>query len=263
MTQSLGARAARLVGAAMQESAPAPSRQRRRPQKGPDSPDDPQVMHKWKQFAIKYLMILKAYMIKNQIKHALGLETYLRLFGEIRRRTENRAQPQITRVIGNEIVGPVKLPPGKGQILVDPLMCRHPIEFMKPRGNKSSAWWTCLQCQTRWDRLSIASVVPGGIPRDNEIMTFGKHINRSFLKIWNTDPEYCQWTLRTVENEPTYTGNISLRRFAEYVVTKESEKATIGADSEPTHKDKRGRMPESPRSEDSGSFRLVHSTDGF
>ena len=98
---------------------------------------------------------------------------------------------------------------------------------------------------------------------DHEVMTYGKHLNKKFLTIWNTDPEYCQWALRTVENEPTYIGNISLRRFAEYVVTKEAEKATTVADSEPTHKDKRGRVPESPRSEDSGSFRLVHSADGL
>ena len=105
---------------------------------------------------------------------------------------------------------------------IDPAMCQHPTTAMKARGNRDSKWWTCLQCNSRWERIPITE--RQGIPSSKETVTFGKYAGYAMGAIYANDKPYCEWALRTIESgdQPKTQG---IRRLAEYIATREAMEA--------------------------------------
>jgi hypothetical protein len=56
-------------------------------------------------------------------------------------------------------------------------------------------------------------------PMDNMSITFGKHKNKSFKTVFDTDKEYCIWCIESVAIERTKSGKI-MNIFVEYVKDK-------------------------------------------
>ena len=83
----------------------------------------------------------------------------------------------MTIVINGKVVGKL-LKSGTGRVMIDPAMCAHPTAMMKRRGNKMK-WWSCTQCQSRWERHTPGEVAPEGIPQGSKIRhTQGSHRER-------------------------------------------------------------------------------------
>jgi len=124
--------------------------------------------------------------------------------------TEQRQPKPPRRIINGEVVGR-PLAPGGGPRTMEPNLCPH--HQMKARGNRNSKWWTCLECQSRWDRYTY--VETDQAPQGTDVLTFGCHQGRMFEDVMLSEMTYCEWILQTIENEPdTCPG---LRRFAMYL----------------------------------------------
>ena len=79
-------------------------------------------------------------------------------------------------------------------------MCRHPENHMIPRGNKTTKWWLCQQCQSRWARLQPSEVTPQhGLPQDNDLVIFGNHAGSMYAEVLQ-EHQYCIWVLETVQH---------------------------------------------------------------
>jgi hypothetical protein len=105
----------------------------------------------------------------------------------------------------------------------DPAVCQHPSHALKARSNKTLKWWTCLQCQSRWERLDADEVgLTMDEPDDMTVICFGKHKHSAstYLEVYDRDKGYCKWVKMTAE-----TGDASpqLRRFAIYLQKKDLE----------------------------------------
>ena len=80
-----------------------------------------------------------------------------------------RMRKLMSRIVGGEVPSPedqqamkkekpaailtgygARLPPSTGTFPNDPATCQHLIRI--PRGNAKSAWWTCKDCGSRWQR---------------------------------------------------------------------------------------------------------------
>ena len=171
MSLSLGQRANRIVNRQGPETR-APRAQRAEAQR---QLSDDQLTARWRSLTIKLHLVIRVFTIKNMVKTLLGPQNYLRMCGNARRQAENPEAPIVTRVIGGEIVGKPK-EPGDGVVQIDPRLCQHPEQKMKPRGNRSDKWWTCESCQSRWERRSLESLIQTGPVTGGEIMLTGRHL---------------------------------------------------------------------------------------
>jgi hypothetical protein len=170
----------------------------------------------WKIVVLKVLWVLDNYQLKKRTQAVLGKDAYLRIIQQAK--TEPEPTEQFSKVINGEIVGKA-LPPGDGVQEVDPAQCEHPTTCMKRRGNKKNAWWTCNQCLSRWERKSLDSQASRSeIPRGTDLVTFGRHVGKTFAHVYNELPQYGQWVLSTVETEESCD---QLRRLAAYLQRRE------------------------------------------
>ena len=104
-----------------------------------------------------------------------------------------------------------------------PQLCQHPYTSMKARGNRDQKWWTCVLCQSRWERMPMT--IPTGYPTDDDPVTFGRHQGSTFLQIYQSHRDYAEWVLRTIESgDGTSPG---LRRLGEYLVMKEAMQTNL------------------------------------
>jgi len=217
----LAARASRLLGLGGSSSSSANPTQRTLG----DRLSEPQRLARWKIFTLKLLWVLDAFGRKRRTQAVLGEDSYRKIFQEARTREEKDLHHNrpLTTIINGEIVGkPLK--PGDGEVLTDPAMCSHPSPSMKRRGNKMK-WWTCVQCQSRWERRSMEEQIPEGPPRGIEMMMQGTSAGSDFNHIYETRKEYCKWVLLTAA-EGVEEATPQLLRLATYIRQRETAEAS-------------------------------------
>ena len=173
-----------------------------------------QRLARWKIFALKLFMVLDNFLLKKRTQAALGKDAYLRIFQQARNQGDT-PPPQVSKVINGEVVGK-PLPPGEGNVEVEPEQCQHPVNRMIRHGNRTSKWWTCHQCQSRWERMTIEQAMPTGIPRGTEALLFGKHAGQTFAQVFDNLPSYTQWVIKTAQ-EHGDEAHPQLLRLAKYL----------------------------------------------
>lgn len=181
---------------------------------------------KWRQFALKLMLVLRSYVQKRALQAMLGKEVYARIFETTKKQEERMTADQHLvgdgRVINGEIVGR-PLTAGGAKATVDPAICQHHSAAMKARANRSQKWWTCIDCQSRWDRRDM-SIYEDQDPSASELILFGKYQGSEMASVRATDRNYCQWVLYTAEQENTKACP-HLLRFATYLTMMEQREA--------------------------------------
>ena len=109
---------------------------------------------------------------------------------------------------------------------MDPAMCQHPEDSMAPRGNKANKWWTCTKCASRWARTDLAIVNESAEPMGEDLVTFGKHMGKTYAQVYQEDQSYCEWVMTTVVQTE---GAPPLQRLAHYIHTQQTAE-TFAAD---------------------------------
>ena len=179
---------------------------------------------RWKIVTIKLLWVLRNFMMKNCTQAVLGREAYQRIFHRIKSSAE-ASRGIVNRVINGEIVG--KALPSNASlgapVINLPEMCQHESRYMKTRGNRTTKWWTCISCQSRWERRPLDMTPTTGPPTDTEVLTFGKFVGMTFLQTATMNPNYCKWILQTAESEGD--SSPQLQRLAQYLVARERTEA--------------------------------------
>ena len=187
--------------------------------------------HKWKIYVTKIVWVFRHMISKHQTVAVLGKDAYLRLFHTIKATAAQAAEETVVHILKGEIVGkmippPSKKPSGQPEPNVSPDVCQHEDHFMKKRGNGKQqngkgVWWTCINCQTRWERRSLGEI-PEGPPTDKEVLIFGKCVGQTFLTASIENPKYCEWVVGTVDNpfSDEYPSP-QMQRFAQYLMTPE------------------------------------------
>ena len=178
---------------------------------------------RWKIVTLKLLWVLRNYLMKSCTQAALGRDAYQRIFHRIKNKSES-SKGTVNRVINGEIVGKM-LPAGTNKNQDDSTpadMCLHEAKFMRPRGNRTTNWWTCLNCHSRWERRKREETPVTGTPTDHEMLTFGKHAGKTFLETATAHPDYCQWIIQTADNpyipyKSVQDPSPQLQRFAQYL----------------------------------------------
>ena len=158
----------------------------------------------WRSLLLKVQLLFQTVFAQTKAQTLLGKEVYNKLFPK----TASLPAPTTTavhyRFIRGEVVGKA-LEKGEGKVdsmraHVDPALCQHPENAMKPRANGPKMWWTCTKCLSRWERLTIQQVE--GLnqdPGDQSIVTFGKHMGSTYLQVLE-DQNYVQWIQHTVQH---------------------------------------------------------------
>ena len=175
---------------------------------------------RWKIVTIKLLWVLRNFMMKNCTQAVLGREAYQRIFHRIKSSAE-ASRGIVNRVINGEIVGKALSSNASldAPVINLPEMCQHESKYMKGRGDKKSMWWTCISCQSRWERRPLDTIPMTGPTTDKEVLTFGKCVGQTYLQTATKNQDYCQWILQTADGD----GDTSpqLKRFAQYLVMRE------------------------------------------
>ena len=99
---------------------------------------------------------------------------------------------------------------------------------MKARGNRHQKWWTCMQCQARWERHEFNQTAQG-LPTD--LMNFGAYATMTYEEVATQHPAYCQWALQTMSVEEDISPQ--LKRFALYLIAREAEDRTVPMEHDP------------------------------
>ena len=173
---------------------------------------------RWKIITLKLLWVLRNFTIKHCTQAVLGRDAYQRIFHRIKNTAES-SKGIVSRVINGEIVGK-PLPRGKADdCRILPEMCPHEAKHMKGRGNKNTMWWTCANCQSRWERRTVDTTPATGPPTDTEVLTFGKCVGQTYKQTATKNPDYCQWILQTADGDGDSCPQ--LKRFAQYLVDRE------------------------------------------
>jgi hypothetical protein len=183
----------------------------------------------WKSLLLKVFLLFQTIAQQTKSKLMLGETVYNYMFQtKVICPAPERTQ---SRFVRGEAVGK-PLPRGEGKTdrakaHVDPVMCLHPDEDMLARGNKTTAWWTCKKCNSRWERTN--SFVSTHQPTDLEMVRFGKHAGTTFQDLYANDLSYCLWAVRTAEEEAANPGcgiaNQALKRLAAYCCQKQMEES--------------------------------------
>ena len=179
-------------------------------------------MARWQTLVLKIGLIFRMIATETTVKQFLGELVYNRWFSKAMTDTVTRAnQPIVSRVIKGQAVG-VALPRGEGKkdalkAHMDPALCQHPEADMQPRGNAKTSWWFCTKCMSRWVRTELALVntlTPE--PNSLDLVTFGRHMGKTYEQVLQQDPQYCQWVLNTVEQGES-VNNHNLMRLGEFI----------------------------------------------
>ena len=172
---------------------------------------------------LKLLLVLRNYTLKRATQAVLGEDVYKRIFQQTDRAVNPTPQSSnnINRYLNGEVVGRPLEAWNPHRAEVDANICQHPASAMKARGNRDQKWWTCVLCQSRWERLPFNR--PGGPPADSEQATFGRHAGQTFKTIYEQHQDYTAWILRTVESGDSCSED--LKRLAEYIVRREAREA--------------------------------------
>ena len=72
---------------------------------------------------------------------------------------------------------------------------------MKQRSNKTTAWWTCVACLSRWECRSLGKCAPMDEPEGSELVLFGKHVGKTFQWVADNVPSYLNYVVMAAENE--------------------------------------------------------------
>ena len=203
------------------------------------------VIQAWGRFMATFRMIIRHYIYKDRLSVRLspiGYEAWVDAPP-----AQIPSQPtQHRRVIGSgdtaELVGD-KLPTlRKGTPRVDPDICEHPTSDMHRKGNGKSRTWTCGLCLTGWKRHPLNA---SQTPQPTDIITFGKHKNRTFEDIATEFPDYARFIVTTADEEPDQPSNFL--RLANYLRAKGKGRGSVPAPrgrpspKQPAHK--RGPRP--------------------
>jgi len=197
----LGARACRLSAETGASSSASQSTRKGEGSVAKWSPTE--LMHRWKIMTLKMMMVIRVYAIKLQAQAVLGKENYFRVLADVRDQDHTtRAQSStMTRIIGGYLVG-TPLSRGQGPAKFSPDQCNHPSTTMKPRGNKNQQWFTCMQCQARWERNGLNH--QGKDPNPQDLVGFGMYSHMTYAEVIRHHPRYCDWVLETMEQEADY-----------------------------------------------------------
>jgi hypothetical protein len=114
---------------------------------------------RWRRIILKILWVLRAVSVKLATVSALGTEAYRAIIEGTKAPTAGSNQNQVLRIYNGEGVGPLIESSTKGSIHPD--MCQH--SSLIRRGNRSSRWWTCRDCENRYQRIAIASDGSGSL----------------------------------------------------------------------------------------------------
>ena len=181
-----------------------------------------QVVSRWQTLAIKIGLIFQMIAMETKVKKLLGEPVFNRWFSPAMTETVTRAnQPIVSRVIKGQAVG-LALSRGAGpkdalKAHMDPALCQHPEDDMQQRGNAKNKWWFCTKCMSRWVRTELALVntlTPE--PNSLDLVTFGRHMGKTYEQVLQQDPQYCQWVLDTVAQGES-VNNHNLMRLGEFI----------------------------------------------
>ena len=119
-----------------------------------------------------------------------------------------------------------------------------PRDAHDPRGNKTTKWWICQQCQSRWARLQPLEVTPRhGVAQDKDLVIFGKHAGSTYAQMLQREPLYSDWVRDTVRHavvwnteggqvELAMEGSEHLQRLAQYIHSRRIAETFEAADSD-------------------------------
>ena len=109
----------------------------------------------WRAMVLRLFAILEYTMVESMTIAKLGTPVFKTLFPRLD--DVKPSQASSSMALGNEAKGRM-LKPAKGTALTDPKKCTHPDTLLKRRGNSKGKWWTCGQCNARWERLPVGTV---------------------------------------------------------------------------------------------------------
>ena len=124
------------------------------------------------------------------------------------------------RVIDGEAVGAPLKPSTTGpEPVLSADRCPHAKERVRARGNRkasreptNAAWWVCLDCRSRWQRVKY---VETNEQTGQDVMHMGRHTGKTYAEIYHEHPQYAHWAVETMnESEDMHP---LLRRFALWV----------------------------------------------
>lgn len=186
----------------------------------------------WRRLVLKLGLILNYHRERNRIALLIGeqaLTVHQRPHQTEAQQTD--VLPKFTRVLTFKdqkfVVGKERAP-GEGRkdatrVTHNPTVCQHPSDRLQARGGRNQdRWWTCMACQSRFDRIPLEEFEPkmGDTTTDHDLLTFGTHMGHTYRQVWDRNQNYCQWILQTAENGDS---SQQLRRFAQYVARMEQQ----------------------------------------
>ena len=177
-------------------------------------------------------MILDQAFVKRARIAILGHDVYMNIFAEVKRvvNQDEKKESKNWQVIDGQYVGRKYPKPSKGSPEVDPAVCPHNPQYLKPRGNGRQNWWTCVACLTRWERIPIEIKEEGADAKDSDVLAFGKHAGKTYLEVLTDYPSYTRWVISTDEHGDNT--NKQFAHFARYIRKKEYEEANPPDDAE-------------------------------
>ena len=198
------------------------------------------LIARWRAIKIKLMMVIRLFAIKKSAQAVLGRDTYLRILKDVQHQNEEDARPQDvpSRIVQGELLG-APLRRGTGAARLHPTQCDHPETSVKARANAKAKWFTCLQCQARWERKSLE---PMEITTEHDFLLFGCHKDKTYGEMRQHHPSYCKWVLRTTELE-TDTCPM-LMRFASWLMEVDAAcEDNMDPDSMPIYTESEGESP--------------------
>ena len=181
----------------------------------------PETLARWWQVMLmKALFVIRYVAIKEVTIQALGADHknetidaekgrqhFNRVFQYIKDKDVSQPKAEFTRMIGHEVVGrQLSMSVTSQRLAVNPAeMCMHPDSSMARRGNakekdgkkQAVLWWTCLLCNSRWERYPAPAPSDERIPCDSDRVLFGKHSGLTFREVYDNHPSYCSWVIET------------------------------------------------------------------
>jgi len=168
-------------------------------------------------------MVLYSFHYKNSVMAALGERAYKTIFGTLRQNQIEDAEEKkmtVTRILDGQIMGK-ELPLSKtekssapGASRLDPLLCQHQPLNIRQGANRTSKWFTCLDCTMRWERIPIPP--QSEFPQGTDLMLFGRHQCQTYHTVVTQFPRYGVWCRKTLE-ESKVTGDQCSRQLSRFV----------------------------------------------
>ena len=196
-----------------------------------------QRIARWKIVTLRILWVFMALRVKTSCSAALGKNNYLRLIGAAKEQEKKDEEKGKKRVIYGWVLGK-KLPPGKGPVEVDPEVCDHPTSHMKPRSNLhrkadgdvgGKQWFTCLKCQSRWERTPLQAEEEPPEGKDWSLMGFGRWRDLTYQEVLEQHPDYAEWCELIVETEEA---SAQMEKFVRWKVSKLKQEKEPEAEGE-------------------------------